>query len=405
MEKQILALSLSSKEDFLLAKSYIDIKSKTYSKEFQVLIGKVSDYYARDSTAEFVVPSILVAQLAETMRSDKLLARLSSFVEEAIAEGGSEANVRAVIMLAKQQEVADRLAGLLASDVSNNKVDELLKELSTLREAEQFDDVASNTEEFHGIDLSDLMEKEFDPENIIRLYPTSVSDRLDGGVHKGHHIVVFARPEVGKSAFVVNASCGFARQGKRGIYIINEDRPQDIILRHISNLSGMNKHQIRDNPKQAQELAYDRGWDNIAVISMSPGSPDDVRRMIDKYDPDFVVADQLRNFKVRAENRTNQLEMAATEMRNIGKEAEVVMLSVTQAGDSASNKLVLEQGDVDSSNTGIPAQADVMVGIGTDATTEAEGVRIISLPKNKVGGVHDNFPVRIVPQLSRYVTV
>lgn len=405
MEKQILALSLASKEDFLLAKSYIDMKSKTYSKEFQVLIGKVEDYYARDSTAESVVPSVLVAQLAETVRSDKLLDRLSGFVEEAIASSSSEANVRAVILLARQQEVADKLAGLLASDVTNNKVDELMSELASLREAEHIEEASSNTEEFHGIDLLNLMEKEYDPENIIKLYPSSVSDRLDGGVHKGHHIVVFARPEVGKTAFVVNASCGFARHGKRGLYVINEDRPQDIILRHISNLSGMNKYEVRDNPKRAQELAYERGWDNVAVVSMAPGSPDDVRRMIDKYDPDYVVADQLRNFKVRAENRTNQLEMAATEMRNIGKEAEVVMLSVTQAGDSASNKLVLEQGDVDSSNTGIPAQADVMIGIGMDAQTEAEGIRIISLPKNKVGGVHDNFPVRIVPQLSRYISV
>ena len=207
------------------------------------------------------------------------------------------------------------------------------------------------------------------------------------------------------SAFVINASCGFARQEKGVLYVINEDRPQDIILRHISNLSGMNKHEIRESPKRAQDLAYVRGWGNVIVASMAPGSPDDVRRLIEKHDPACVIADQLRNFKVRAENRTNQLEMAATEMRNIAKEADVVMLSVTQAGDSASNKLVLEQGDVDSSNTGIPAQADVMVGIGMDATTEAEGVRIVSLPKNKVGGIHDSFPVRINPQLSRYISV
>ena len=62
-------------------------------------------------------------------------------------------------------------------------------------------------------------------------------------------------------------------------------------------------------------------------------------------------------------------------------------------------------GDVDFSNTGIPAQADVMVGIGMDASLEAEGLRTISLPKNKVSGIHDNFPVRITPQLSRITSV
>lgn len=406
MEKQLLAISLASKEDFLLVKNYIDLKSATYSKEFQVLIGKTGEYYARDSTAEYVAPEVLVAQLAESVRSDKLLSRLSDFVSEAVAASASGANVRAVVMMAKQQEVADKLAAALVSDVGGAKVDALMEQLASLRQAGTLESEDSgNTEVFHGIDLMDLMNKEYDTANIIKIYPSSISDRLDGGAHGGHHIVVFARPEVGKSALVVNASSGFARQQKKSLYVINEDRPQDIILRHISNLSGMNKHEVKASPRKAQDLAYERGWDNVIVASTAPGTPDDVRRLIDKYDPDCVIADQLRNFKVRAENRTNQLEMAATEMRNIAKEANVVMLSVTQAGDSASNKLVLEQGDVDGSNTGIPAQADVMIGIGMDAQTEAEGVRIISLPKNKIGGVHDSFPVRINPQLSRYTSV
>lgn len=406
MEKQLLAISLASKEDYLLVKNYIDLKSTSYSKEFQVLIGKTGEYYARDSTAEHVVPEVLVAQLAESVRSDKLLDRLSGFVSEAVAASSSGVNVRAVVMLAKQQEVADKLAAALVSDVGNAKVDQLMGQLVELRKADVLvEDSSSNIELYHGVDLMELMEKEYDPENIIKIYPLAISDRLDGGAHPGHHIVVFARPETGKSALVINASCGFAYQKKKVLYVINEDRPQDIIMRHIANLSGMNKHEIRDNPRKAQDLAYARGWDNIVVASAAPGSPDDIRRLIDREDPAVVIGDQLRNFKVRAENRTNQLEIAATEMRNIGKEANVLMLSVTQAGDSASNKLVLEQGDVDGSNTGIPAQADVMIGIGVDAQTEAEGVRIISLPKNKIGGVHDSFPVRINPQLSRYTNV
>lgn len=405
MEKALLAVSLASRENYTLVKDYIDIKSNTYSKEFLVLLGKAGEYYARDSTAEHVVPEVLMAQLAETVRSDKLLDRLGSVLSDAVGASTSVANVKAVVLLAKQQEVADKLAAALG-DVSNNKVDQLMAELASLRQAEEIPSAnTSNIELFHGVDLMDLIEKEYDPENIIKVYPLAVSDRLDGGAHPGHHIVVFARPETGKSAFVINASCGFAYQNKRVLYVINEDRPQDIIMRHISNLSGMNKHDIRDNPRRAQDLANDRGWGNVIVASAAPGSPDDIRKLIDKEDPAVVIGDQLRNFKVRAENRTNQLEIAATEMRNIGKEANVLVMSVTQAGDSASNKLVLEQGDVDGSNTGIPAQADVMIGIGVDASTEAEGVRIISLPKNKIGGMHDSFPVRINTQLSRYTNV
>ena len=81
------------------------------------------------------------------------------------------------------------------------------------------------------------------------------------------------------------------------------------------------------------------------------------------------------------------------------------MLSVTQGADSCRNKLILDTGDVDSSNVGIPAQADVMIGIGMDATMEAEGTRMLSMPKNKISGNHDAFPVRINPQLSRITSV
>lgn len=405
MEKNLLGISLASKPDFELVKAYIDVRSTSYSKEFSVLMSKVGEYYARDGTAENVNPQVLVAQLAESVRSDKLMARLSDFVGEAVAAGSSEANVRAVIMLAKQQEVADKLAAALVSDIGSDKVDALMEQLTQLRKGTGLESVEEDAEVFHDIDLQELLEREFDPENMIKVYPSSVNDRLDGGLHPGHHLVVFARPETGKSAFVINASAGFARQGKKVLYFINEDRPSDIIIRHIANLSGMNKHEIRDNPRRAQELARERGWENIVVASIAPGTPDQLRKYVEKYDPTAIIVDQLRNLKVRAENRTNQLEQAATEVRNICKEANVLALSVTQAGDSASNKLVLEQGDVDGSNTGIPAQADVMVGIGVDAAYEADGLRVVSLPKNKVGGVHDSFPVRINPTLSRYTSV
>ena len=78
-----------------------------------------------------------------------------------------------------------------------------------------------------------------------------------------------------------------------------------------------------------------------------------------------------------------------------------MVITVTQAGDSASGKSILDMGDVDSSNTGIPAQADVMVGIGMSDEDEANGRRVISLPKNKPGGNHGTFPVLVDPTKSR----
>jgi hypothetical protein len=91
-------------------------------------------------------------------------------------------------------------------------------------------------------------------------------------------------------------------------------------------------------------------------------------------------------------------------MRNIAKKYDAVAITVTQAGDSAEGKAVLDMGDVDSSNTGIPGACDVLLGIGATEQHKEQGLRILSLSKNKLGGVHDSFPVRFNPAISKYVS-
>ena len=97
----------------------------------------------------------------------------------------------------------------------------------------------------------------------------------------------------------------------------------------------------------------------------------------------------------KSESRTNQLEAAATFARNMAIKHKMVSISATQAGDSARNKAILDMGDVDYSNTGIPAQADLMIGIGGTEEQESSGIRVLSLCKNKITGQHDNWPVRL----------
>lgn len=235
--------------------------------------------------------------------------------------------------------------------------------------------------------------------------PMALNDRLGGGLKKGNHVVAFGRPEAGKSAFAINAACGFARQGFKGIYFINEDRVEDILLRCISNLTGIQKFELSDRYEEATELAHENGYANIICISASPGTLDQIERLVDRYTPDWMVIDQLRNVQIKEDNRVVQLEKAATGIRNIAKMYNVATVSVTQAGDSASGKAILDMSDIDSSKTGIPAQADLMVGIGVTDELEMQGKRYLSLPKNKLGGRHESFPVNIDILLSRYTSV
>lgn len=406
MEQPLIAASLRSRQDYDLICSYISMRSSTYSKLFQIIMKKIGEYYQRDADTPHVNAEVLLAQIGESIRSEKHVARFVELINESLATTGSDINVRAAILMSKQQEVSDKLTQTLAIDCTDPKADALIEELRTLRAATSLDEITEKgLEVHHNIDLEDLMNKEFDPASLIKVGPKSLNSRLDGGARRGHHFVTFARPELGKTALSTTMNCGFIRQNLRSLYVINEDRTEDLIIRHISNLSGMNKYEIMNDPRKAQNIANDRGFQNTVIVSASPGNPQQIEEIVERYEPDCVIVDQLRNLAMKAENRTNQLESAATAMRNIGKKYNVLMVSVTQAGDSARNKLILDDGDIDSSNTGIPAQADVLIGMGMDATFEAEGLRNLTLIKNKISGNHESFPVRIVPTLSRIISV
>lgn len=402
MERELLACALHSRQDYEQIAQYIPAKSKSYSPEFQAIYGKISEWYDRDSAAQSVAADVLSEQMASTIRSEKALARLSSLISD--AAGVSVPNVMDVVLAAKRQEVGDKLAAALVSGEQSEKIDELLEQYNELKSATSLD-AADDDDVMIDVDLTTLLTQEYDPTNVIELYPKSLNDRLDGGAKKGHHVTVFARPNIGKTAFTVNTGSGVARQGKRVMHLINEDRKEDVYLRYVCNLSGMDKHSVRDNPSLAQQKAGQVGLSNVIVIAIKPGTPEQIKRLIQKYQPDVVIVDQLRNLQVKADSRVNQLESAATAMRNIGKQENVLMISVTQAGDSARDKLVLDDGDIDFSNTGIPAQADLLIGIGCNEEYKSLGQRILNLIKNKIGAIEEHFPVKIVETLSRYVSI
>jgi hypothetical protein len=211
--------------------------------------------------------------------------------------------------------------------------------------------------------------------------------------------------EAGKTALMLTIAAGFARQGLMGVYFGNEDRPQDMLVRLISCLTGMNKHEILANPEGALQVATEQGLANVQFLSVAPGTPRQIEEYATKYGAKWIVVDQLRNVAMKSESRVLQLEAAATAMRNIAKKLAIAVFSVTQAGESARNKEVLDQGDVDFSNVGIPSQADVMIGIGITPALDNQGLRMISLPKNKLSGDHASFPVRLTPSISRYTSV
>ena len=401
MELHLLSSAMSSRDSTYLILDYIT--AKNYSREFQILIGKIKEYYDKDADAQHVVKEVFLGLLEGAVPNKKHLENFTNILNEAEGMDTSNANTQELILKAKLNEVGNKLSIALVN--GDETVSKLLEEYRELRNYTTLEELTqAGTEMLTVDDLDRVLQRVVNKEGQAIVYPLAFNERLNGRAAGGHHIVTFARPEMGKSAFNITMACGFARQQLPGIYFINEDRVEDIYVRLISNLTGLSLHEIEQNPGKATQMARDHGLEYVRLISLAPGTPAQVEAFVDKYRPFWMVMDQLRNLNVKEANKVLQLEYATSAMRNIAKKYNVLTISSTQAGDSAENKKLLTMGDVDFSNTGVAAQADVLVGIGGDPLDVQEGRRIINISKNKLSGKHENFPVKIVPSLSRYLS-
>lgn len=254
-----------------------------------------------------------------------------------------------------------------------------------------------------GLDVEDVMSL-YDQDSLIRVLPKSLNSRLGGGIPRPSHILVVGRVESGKSLTVINMAAGFINDGHRVLFVENEDNPKATMSRFICRLSGMKLQEVQKDPETAQEIANSRGYSNLLLAPMSPGSLKDIERLIEKYEPDCVIVNQMHNLSLHNENRVEKLGLLAEGLRNLSNKYGVVMVSVTQAGGEAHGKLILEMDDVFFSSTGVQAMVDVMIGIGNDATTDEQGFRFLSLPKNKVTGDHGSLKVRVIPSKSMMVS-
>jgi archaellum biogenesis ATPase FlaH len=280
------------------------------------------------------------------------------------------------------------------------RVDELVAEISALKLDTDLDGAVH--EEYQGLDAGELL-KTFERENLIRVAPPSLNRRLQGGVIRGNHIVVVAYPETGKTLVTMTMTAGFVQQGLKVLYIGNEDPIKSVIVRFISCLTGKTASKIAEDPKGTMHRAIDMGYKNAVFAGLSGGTLEDIRALLVKHKPDALIVDQIRNISTKSENRTQQLETVARAMRDFAREFSCVAVSVTQGADSSRNKLMLDMGDVDGSNVGIPGTADVMLMIGMNEDYSSKDRRHFCLAKNKVGGNHESWPVLVKPQLSRVV--
>lgn len=363
------------------------------TEDLQPFVEVARAWYAADPNVSALDHDLIHTTVVEPIRDPKRKEHLSRVLFNLRNAEVSIPNARAAIKALRQSRVAEELAtALLIPDKDGeDKTLGLIDEYVTLRGEPDGKDEATPWSK------DTIRPVMGDP--TVRVYPSALGDQMRGGLWPGHHMTVFARPEMGKSAFALNMACLAAHYGARVLYLTNEDTPRDLMFRAVVRFTQWSPGQVSERLDDALDVARDYGAERLIFRDMAPGSLAEVDRLVRRYSPDLLVVDQMRNMASGkgAENMTQRLDAIAQGLRNVGKRHGCAVLSITQAGDSARDKAVLDDGDVDSSNTGVSAGCDVLIGIGATPIMVQAGERRLSVIKNKLGGWHGYIDLKFDP--------
>ncbi|MHC4708261.1 MAG: DnaB-like helicase C-terminal domain-containing protein [Planctomycetota bacterium] len=393
-EQQIVAAILSDRKAYDRLSGKLDLDS--FGEMGRLVVQAALDYYRVDPQSPRVDRAVLASKVRRMFPSEKHVRSVLDYVA-ALPGEVSVANIVEEYRLLQRHNTGLQLAARLGSGQHDDYTDKLWSEYGDLA----VDEEATANERLSYQELAETTGA-----GAARLVPTRLNEAVAGGVNRGHNIVVFGRPESGKTAFAINLSWGFLRQKLRVLYTGNEEPISDLLKRILSRFSNISVGEIQRSKralKQAMQIAEDKGYNGLIAKELVTGKIAELEGLVKRYKPDVLVVDQLKNLKTPGQgNRALELDTVAREVRRLGKAYDMVTLSVTQAGESAEQKLVLGMTDIDFSNTGIPGAADLLIGVGVDNAYDISDRRFINISKNKISGKHDRFVLFIDKQHSKF---
>jgi archaellum biogenesis ATPase FlaH len=392
-DAKIVAACIADRKSYDKVKAHINAAEFTPTGKFWW--GLVETWYAKDPTATGIDASLLRsrAEREAGRNAGMALDWFDALQREACP---SPDNVVWEVLELKRTIKWRELAAAMETEWDRPRIMQLADEHAALMKATSLTTTSSVV---WGSKLEDL-DVALSAGKRIRLWPEALNAKCDGGAMPGDHIVVFGRPEAGKTLFAVNMVAGWLRDKRKVLYVGNEDNIDKIQNRVRSNLSGATKEQMAANPAETVRRCKARGWDNFLALHMHPGSASEIAEIVEEHKPDCLVIDQLRNLHSpgsRGGTKAQRLDDIAIDVRQLLSRYGLVGLSIGQAnaGEHGRHKMWLDLDDYDESRTGVPGQADLMIGVGWTPELDAHNQRALSVPKNKLSGDHAGFVVNI----------
>ena len=229
------------------------------------------------------------------------------------------------------------------------------------------------------------------------------------GIGPAEFGIVFARPETGKSAFLISIIAGpggFCQQGAKVLYLGNEERTTRTKLRAIQACSGMTREQITENPDLAMSK-YQAIKDRLIMKDVQEWDLDTINAYCEKIKPDAVFIDQADKVTISGQYNSSheRLRELYRSLRELAKRHDCALIGVSQASAEAEGKTRVDFSMLEGSKTGKAAEADLIIGIGKASSgddNEPDNRRFINVSKNKLSGFHGYVIAMIEPEVSRY---
>ena len=229
------------------------------------------------------------------------------------------------------------------------------------------------------------------------------------GIGPAEFGIVFARPETGKSAFLISIIAGpggFCQQGAKVLYLGNEERTTRTKLRAIQACSGMTREEITNNPDLAMSK-YQAIKDRLIMKDVQEWDLDTINAYCEKIKPDAVFIDQADKVTISGlyNSSHERLRELYRSLRELAKRHDCALIGVSQASAEAEGKTRVDFSMLEGSKTGKAAEADLIIGIGKASSgddNEPDNRRFINVSKNKLSGFHGYVIAMIEPEVSRY---
>jgi len=223
--------------------------------------------------------------------------------------------------------------------------------------------------------------------------------------------VIFATPNTGKTAFAVSlafAPGGFIDQGRKVMFLGNEEAMDRTVLRAMLSCTGLDKYQIAADRERARQIYRAKTQGKVVFRDTQEWDLNRIEAFIGKQKPDVVIIDQLDKVQVAGgfDSGHERLRELYRRARETAKRYDCALLGVSQASNEASRKTRLDYSMMEGSKIGKAAEADLIIGIGkheVDENNEPDNSRYLTVSKNKLSGWHGTVICNLEPMVSRYV--